>query len=209
MYSKITSQIKIELTHNLFPLFLVNLIILGIVYFIFGIKNVDVDSQAMVIERFLPLTGTFFITSLFYEEHKSPIKDILRMRSTKIEFIYIIRFLTRLFIYGLISLIYISFLIEAALSNELVKTLFHSLSIGLVVGGIGLFLFSITNNISLAFLSSIGLILAQWFFPKKKVNILLLSTMPEVSIKRILLIFGLSFILIISSFLIWKRKDIS
>lgn len=209
MLSKIRAQLKTELKHNSFSSILASLIVLGIAYFIFGLKNVDAQSQAMVVERFLPLPGVFSIATLFYPELKRPIKDILRMRSTSIELIYVVRFVLKMLIYGLISLIYIDLLTEAASFGELAKILFHSLSIGTFVGSIGLFVFSNTNNIAMAFLSSIALILAQWFFPKNRGETLMLFTMPEIRVIKMLLIFGLSFVVILSSMVIWKRKAIS
>lgn len=209
MLSKIRSQLKTELKHNSLSLMFANLIIIGIAYFIFGLQNVDAHSQAMVVERFLPLPGIFSIATLFYPEHKRPIKDILRMRSTRIEFIYLVRFVLRILIYGLISLIYIYLLTETESFGELTKILFHSLSIGTFVGSIGLLVFSNTNNIAMAFLSSIALILAQWFFPKNQGEAFRLFTMPEIRVSKMLLIFGLSFVVILSSMSIWKRKAIS
>ncbi len=208
MLSKIRSQLKIELKHNSLSLMLASLIIIGIAYFIFGLRNVDSYSQAMVVERFLPLPGIFSIATLFYAEHESPIKDILRMRSTRIEFIYIVRFVLRILIYGLISFIYIYLLTEAESYSELTKILLHSLSIGTFVGSIGLLVFSNTNNIAMAFLSSIALILAQWFFAKNKGEAFKLFTMPEITGSKMLLIFGLSLVVILLSMLIWKRKSI-
>ena len=130
MLSKIRSQLNAELKHNSLPSILASVIIIGIAYFIFGVNNLDAYSKAMVIERFLPLPGIFSIVTLFDGEHRSPIKDILLMRNTRIEFIYVLRFLLRLFIYGIISFAYIYILMQAELSIELVKMLFHSLSIG-------------------------------------------------------------------------------
>lgn len=209
MLLKIGYQLKIELRHNYLTSMLASIIIIGIACFAFGIRNVDSHSQAMVIERFLPLIGIFSIVTLFYAEHKSPIKDIIRMRSTRIEFIYAVRFLLRIFIYGTTSFIYIYLLTKDGLSHELVRLLFHSLSIGIFVGGVGLLVFSSTNNISVAFLGSIGLMLAQWFFPKNKGKTFMLFTMPEISVNRILLILGFSLFVILLSMIIWKRKSIS
>ena len=209
MLLKISSQLKIELKHNSLTSMLANLIIIGIACFIFGIGNLDAYSQAMVIERFLPLLGIYSIVTLFYAEHRSPIKDILRMRSTRIELIYLVRFLLKIFIYGTISFIYIYLLIRPKPPYELVKILFHSLSIGIFIGGVGLLVFSSTNNISMAFLSSIALILSQWFFPKNKEKTFMLFTMPEISVNRMLLIFGLSLVMILLCMIIWKRKSIS
>ena len=119
------------------------------------------------------------------------------------------RLVLRMIIYGLISLIYIYLLTEAEFSGELAKILFHSLSIGAFVGSIGLFVFSNTNNIAMAFLSSIALLLAQWFFPKNRGEALMLFTMPEIRVRKMLLIFGLSFIVLLLSMSIWKRESIS
>ncbi|NMD37804.1 MAG: hypothetical protein GYA87_03885 [Christensenellaceae bacterium] len=207
MLSKIRSQLNAELKHNSLPSILASVIIIGIAYFIFGVNNLDAYSKAMVIERFLPLPGIFSIVTLFDGEHRSPIKDILLMRNTRIEFIYVLRFLLRLFIYGIISFAYIYILMQAELSIELVKMLFHSLSIGLFVGAIGLLVFSSTNNIAPAFLSSIGLILAQWFFPKNTGKTFMLFTMPEISVSKMLLVFGFSLVMILFSIFIWKRKS--
>lgn len=209
MLSKVAYQLKAELKGNSFSLVLESLIIIGIAYFIIGIENLDIYSQSIVIERVLPLSGIFSIGTLFYAEHKSPTKDILSMRDTRIEFIYIVRFLLRILFYGLISLIYIYLLISSQLSYELVKILLHSLSIGFLVGGIGLLVYSSTNNISMAFLCSIGFILVQWFFPKNGEKIFMLFTMPKISTNKILLNFTFSLVIILLSIIIWKRKVIS
>ncbi|WP_155857407.1 hypothetical protein [Eremococcus coleocola] len=208
MLSKVSCQLKIEFKHNLLPSILASFIMIGIAYFIFGLGKLDGNSQAMVIERFLPFPGIFSIVTLFYTEHQSPIKDILRMRQSKLELIYLLRFTLRLIIWSIISYIYISLLTEGQSLSELIVFLLHSLSIGIFIGIIGLFLFSCTNNISIAFLCSVGLMLAQWFLPKNKPSLLKLFTMPNISINRIFLIFAFSLVLLVLSIIIWKRKNI-
>ncbi|MDO5726238.1 MAG: hypothetical protein Q4P29_08080 [Tissierellia bacterium] len=208
MLLKISSQLKTELRHNLNSSLVANIIIIGIVYFIFGLKNLDIITQAMIIERFLPLMGIFTISTLFYSEQKSPIKDILIMKKTRLETIYAIRFIIRLLIYTSISIIYISILETKIDFKDLILINLHSISIGLIIGALGLLIFSFTNNISLAFLVSIGLILIQWFLPKDKSNILLLLTMPKISVNRIITILSLSLIFIVIGIKIWKRKKV-
>lgn len=209
MLSKIIFQLKREVKHNSLALMLANLFIIGISYLIFGFRNLDANIQAMIIERFLPLAGIFSLVTLFYAEHQSPIKDILVMCNTRIELIYVIRLFFRFLLYGVLSFIYIYLLMSGEPIHGVMRALFHSVSIGVLIGGIGLLVFTCTNNISVAFLSSVGLIFAQWFAPKDKVKNLLLFTMPKISVSRILLIFGVCLVIFIVSIAVWKRKLIS
>ncbi|MGF3073577.1 hypothetical protein ACQV2S_08270 [Facklamia sp. P13064] len=207
MLSKTISQLKLELKHN-FPLeVFVYLVIMGITYFAFGVKNLDTTNEAMIVERFLPLSGIFSFVTLFYAECQSPIKDLLLMRNTMLEYIYVLRGIVRLFFYGGMTFSYIYLINSGATSYSLMRVVFHSLSIGVIIGVIGLLFFSFSNNISLAFLVSIGLMLAQWFAPKN--TNALLFTMPEISNIRIVLIFTISIMIVILAMVIWKRKAIS
>lgn len=209
MLSKIIYQAKVELKHNYLSQIFVNLIIIGLAYFIFGLNNLDEYSQGIIIERFLPIIGIFSLETLFYLEEKSSIKDILIMSNTRIEFIYIVRFVFRFILYGITTLIYIILLSRNNTFYELMKVFFHSISIGSLIGIIGLFSFSLSNNIALAFLISIGLMLAQWFIPKDMLSTVSLFTMPKISGIRIVCMFGICLILFITAINIWKTNSIS
>lgn len=208
MFLKISSQLKTELKHNLKHTLFASLIILSITYFIFGLKNLDEVTQAMIVERFLPLMGIFTISILFYPEQKSTIKDILVMKNTSLVSIYLFRFFIRLLIYVLISAIYIMQLDKNVDFKVTLMILLHSISIGLVIGTSGLLTFSFTKNIFLALLVSIGLILIQWFAPKNKANFLLLLTMPRFSISRIAIIFVISLLFLVIAIIVWRGKRI-
>lgn len=209
MLSKTLTLLKTELKHNFISLILANLIIIGIIYFIFGVNNLDSNAFGMIVERFLPIIGIFYLATLFFSEQKKPIKDILIMRSTRLEFIYFVRFLLRFILYFLVSFMYVYSIKEELQISEVLKLAFHSISIGMFMGVIGLFIFSITNNISLGFLTSITLMLMQWFYPKNKAKSLLLFTMPDISSERMIFIFGIFILILIVAMKIWKKKKIS
>ncbi len=208
MHSKIKTQFFVECKYHLLPTLIASLIMIGIAGFIFGIGSVDSDSQAIVMERFLPLAGVFSLVTLFYPEFPASIKDILTMKSTSITFIYMMRVLVRCIIYGGMSGLYIYLLVGPSSVTEFMYLWFHSLSIGLFVGNLGLLLFSLTHNLSLAFLISIAFILAQWFISKDSQMFFTLFTMPDITRMRIFIVLGMSFILFVLSIVRWKRKPI-
>lgn len=209
MFSRSAVQIKTELKHNTLSLLVSCAVIMGVTCFLFGTQNLDLKTQGLVIERFLPLIGVFGVATLFYAEHRSPIKDLLLMKSTSIVWLYFMRILIRSLVYGLCSLLYIYIIVSGGFEQKLALITLHSLSIGLLIGALGLFAYSLTNNISLALLVSIGVVLIQWFSSKEKAPPLLLLTLPDLSVNRVLLLLASFSVLVILSMVIWKRKLIA
>ncbi|MDO5715724.1 MAG: hypothetical protein Q4P25_04025 [Tissierellia bacterium] len=69
-------------------------------------------------------------------------------------------------------------------------------------------IYALTTNINLAFLTSIGFMVIQWSASKDKA-VLLLFTMPRISMSRIIIILSTFLLFFVWGLKIWKNKFIS
>ena len=200
---------KVELKHNTLFTIITSLFIIAICFVVFGIDNLDVLMANYAIERFLPLMGIISISSTYYPEQLSPIKDLLKLRDNALCRIYVVRSIIRFIIFAVITYIYVQLIYTPTNVYTLHQAWLHSMSIGLFVGGFGLLLFSITNNIVISYLVTIIYMFLQWFIKKDVLGFFYLYNLDSLSVTKIMILFLTGLFLVIISIPLWNKRSVN
>ncbi len=100
--------IKNEIKHHTYGPIITSFIVYLLIFVLFGLVELKKDIVIMIVERFLPLMGIILISPCFQYEMDYGIEDVIRSKSTGILTTYLIRLILRIFIYGMLTFLFIA-----------------------------------------------------------------------------------------------------
>lgn len=192
--------------HTIIPVILSHMIYI-LIFVLFGVVELKKDIVLMVIERFLPLMGIILISPCFEYEMDSGIKDIIRSKSTSILATYLVRLFLRILAYGILTILFIGLLKNTGSYLEMGLYISQSLSIGLLLGSIGLFAFGISLSLIGSYLAPLIYYLLNWMPNWKSLGDFYLFRLRQGLEPRIGLNIFLSILLFILGLYLKKHRD--
>ncbi len=151
-----------EIKHHIYSPIITSFIVYLLIFVLFGLVELKKDIVIMIVERFLPLMGIVLISPCFQYEMDYGIGDVIRSKSTSILTTYSLRLILRIFIYGVLTFLFIALIKVTDSQVEMVLYFFQSFSLGLLLGSLGFFAFGISSNLIGAYLVPILYYLLNW-----------------------------------------------
>lgn len=128
---------KNEIKHHTYGPIITSFIVYLLIFVLFGLVELKKDIVIMIVERFLPLMGIILISPCFQYEMDYGIEDVIRSKSTGILTTYLIRLILRIFIYGMLTFLFIALIKITDSQVEMALYFFQSFSLGLLLGSLG------------------------------------------------------------------------
>lgn len=143
---------RVNLKYNLFPNIIITILFLLISPILMGVTNLDYIRTAQVLEMYVALIGIIILIPIFLPEQDKNIKDLIKSKSTYIYSIYLIRLLEAILTLVIFLFIFIEILRLNKCNFPMVKYYFGTLAEALCLGGLGIFIYSIFDNIAIAYM---------------------------------------------------------
>lgn len=173
---KITST---ELKINLLPQILISFFIIICAKTFYGFSNLSEIDSLLPLERFVPLIGLVLITLALEPEVDFNIYQVVKTRQTPLLLVYMVRLLTRIFIFSLFIISVLYYMNISGSKINYIPYFLQTLSIGMILGSIGFLIFSISQNKIYALLGTLSYYLANWFMNYEKMNIFYLFRLSK------------------------------
>lgn len=138
---------KENLRHNLWIHAGIALVLLCLSPFISGIENLALPDTAKVLELYVALLGIILIPPVFLPEQDPDLRDLIRSKYTKISSIYSIRVIESVLVLMLYLGVYLWILHCNGCQMEVLKYFVGTLAEMLFLGGLGLFTYSLADNL--------------------------------------------------------------
>jgi membrane protein len=163
MKYKFDNILKAEAKYNSKVMYIVSIFVIFVCYFIIEIENLSNNTLSILIDRILPLIGIVSIFTLFLPESNENIKDILKIKDGSLMVIYLIRLTYRIIFVSTIVIIYSRFIYKPNEFYKFSESILHIISNFIFVGGISLFIYSISKNITATTIIGLFYMTIQWF----------------------------------------------
>lgn len=163
MKYKFDNILKAEVKYNSKVMYIVSIFVIFVCYFITGIENLSNNTLSILIDRILPLIGIVSIFTLFLPESNENIKDILKIKDGSLMVIYLIRLTYRIIFVSTIVIIYSRLIYKPNEFYKFSESILHIISNFIFVGGISLFIYSISKNITATTIIGLFYMTIQWF----------------------------------------------
>ena len=145
MKYKFDNILKAEAKYNSKVMYIVSIFVIFVCYFITGIENLSNNTLSILIDRILPLIGIVSIFTLFLPESNENIKYILKIKDGSLMVIYLIRLTYRIIFVSTIVIIYSRLIYKPNEFYKFSESILHIISNFIFVGGISLFIYSISK----------------------------------------------------------------
>ena len=196
-----------EIKNHILMSIISSIIVYLLIFIIFGVVDLKKDIVLIIIERFLPLMGIILISPCFQYEMDSGIRDVIRSKSTNSLATYLIRLFLRIITYGMLTIMFIVLIKETGSYVEMGLYISQSLSIGLLLGSVGLLTFGISSSLIGSYLASILYYLLGWIPNFKVLGDFYLFRLRQGLEPKIWLNISLAILLIIIGLYIKQCRD--
>lgn len=143
---------KINWKHNLFPHFIIAVILCAIAPFIMGMKNLEEPQVAKIIECYLGFLGVILLIPLFLPDTNKNIRDLIASKKTPITAVRSVRFLEGVVCLIVLLLIFLGVLKMGACTFHYGNCFYAAVANCIFMGGLGLLFYSVIDNIALAYM---------------------------------------------------------
>lgn len=193
---------KVNLRFNQLPHLLLSIILLSLSPFFLGVKNLDPMKTAKVLEMFVALLGIILLTPIYLPEQSKEIRELVETKYTPMIMVHLIRLLEAVIFLFLFVGVYIVILQRNHCVFPEVNFFLGTVAEAVFLGSLGLFAYSIFDQIAIAYMLPImyyvlaiggGKKLLQSFYP---FSMMFGSYQEKVYLAVagvILIIFGLSY----------------
>lgn len=196
-----------EIKHHILMSIISSIVVYLLIFILFGVVDLKKDIVLIIIERFLPLIGIILISPCFQYEMDSGIRDVIRSKSTSSLATYLIRLFLRIITYGMLTIIFIVLIKKTGSYVETGLYISQSLSIGLLLGSVGLLTFGISSSLIGSYLASIFYYLLSWIPNFKILGDFYLFRLRQGLEPKIWLNISLAILLIIIGLYIKQYRD--
>ena len=168
---KLSKIIKVELKINLLSQILLSFFIILCAETFYGFSNLSGIDSLVPLERFIPLIGLVLIIPILEPELDYEIYQVVKTKQTPLILIYIIRLIIALIIYSLFIAGILYYMDMSGSKIEYISYFSQTLSIGLLLGGIGFILLGVSQNKIYSLLGSLSYYLVNWIVSYKKLGL--------------------------------------
>lgn len=159
--------IWVNLKHNLLlPVLLVVALCL-FSPFAMGLENLDSSQTAKVVEVFLSLTGLILLMTVFSPDIDRDIRDMIASKKEPMAVIHTLRILCAAFVLAAVGILFLLWMKIGACQFPFLKMFVCFLANSIFLGGIGAFVFSLSNQPVLGYMASILYFLLNFGSGKK------------------------------------------
>ncbi|MCI8509311.1 MAG: hypothetical protein HFJ06_12235 [Lachnospiraceae bacterium] len=144
--------VKINWKHNLFLHFVIALLLCVAAPFLMGVNNLEEPQVAKIIEFYLSFLGVILLIPLFIPDTNKDIRDLIASKKTPITSVRICRILEAVICLSVILLLFLYFLKMGDCEFRYGTCFFVAMANCVFMGGIGLLIYSMIDNIALAYM---------------------------------------------------------
>ncbi len=202
---------EVNWKHNLFPHVLLAAALLLAAPLVMGIKNLDEPQVARIIDFYLCFQGVLLLIPLYMPDGSREIRDLAASKKMSITIVRLIRLVEAYAITVLFLFLFLCALRQGGCSFQFGRCFYAALSNCAAMGGLGLFFYSITDSIIVAYMAPIIYYVASMGAGKKYMGKFWLMSFVGsdelLSVANKGYIFAAGLILTAASlFLKWKRR---
>ncbi|MBW9153716.1 ABC transporter permease [Clostridium estertheticum] len=175
---------------------------------IFSITNLDFSMAAKICEQFIVMIGVVILVPIFTPEEDGNIKETINAKAISFVFVYIIRILIAVILLLSLIALFVNILIclgGTFTSGRLIMGTFVS---ALFLGGLGLFVASLTENVSIGYMIPIVYfvfdIMTKGIYTK---NLFLFSLMNNSFKEKYYLLVAAVVLIILSLLVYWVKNS--
>jgi len=162
---------------------------------------------ARICEQFVAIIGVVILVPIFTTEEDENIKETINAKVISPIFVYIIRILISIILIVSIIALFVNTLIYLDGTFTSGRLIMGTVSSALFLGGLGLFVASLTQNVGIGYMISIVYFVFDMMTKGKYTKNLFLFSLMNNSIKEKYYLFVAAVVLIILSLLVyWIRK---
>ncbi len=168
---------KIHLKYHLKYHLLAGLLLLCLMPFLTGVQYLEPNETAQTLEMYAALMGIIFLVPAFLPEQDRNIRDLLRSKKVSITCLHIIRILEALVFLALFTGACVVFLKYNGCEFPMWGYYLGTLAGALFLGGLGMFFYSLTDNIAVGYMIPIVYYVTNFSGDKYLKNFYLFSMM--------------------------------
>ncbi len=187
---------KINTKHNFLSRIVLSVLLLLITPQIFGTANLDAKTAAVPLEMFVSLIGIILLTPIFLPEQQEEIKEVIEVRTTNMNSIYIVRIVIALLSMLVLVTGFVIYMKTNGCEFDLSILVFGTFAEGLFLGVIGLFSYGLSNNIAIGYMLPTIYFLLNMFSESKYFGKFYLFSMSKGSFGEKYWLFGFGIILL-------------
>lgn len=144
---------KINLKYHVFIHVLVCAALLGLSPFLMGVKNLTAVDTAKVLERYAALIGIIMLPPIFLPEQDKDIRELVYAKYMEASHVYLVRLAGNILILAVFLGIYIFALKNNQCEFPTFKYYFGVFAEALFFGGLGLFLYGVSDNLIIGYMA--------------------------------------------------------
>jgi len=196
---------RVNLKHHLLPHIIAALGLCFLAPFIMGVRNLDKYNTAKLLDVYLSLLGIVMLVPVFLPDQDKDIRELIRSKRESIVVIHFIRIGQALIVLSIIVLSFLMFLQKSNCIFPFGSYLYGTISNCIFLGGLGVFIYSIIDNIAVAYMVPLMYYISCYGGGKKYLGKFYLFSMfkGDIEDKIYLLVVGLA--MLIAGILIRKR----
>lgn len=164
---KYRKLIAVNLKHNLLLPALLALLLCLLSPLVIGLENLDTVQTAKVIEVFLSLTGIIALMTVFSPDIDKDIRDIIASKRESMVLHHFLRILCAVFLLIAVGLLFLLWMRRGGCQFPFARMFFGFMANSLFLGGLGVLLFSLSNQPVLGYMVSILFYLLNFGSGKK------------------------------------------
>lgn len=130
--------------------------------FLLGIRNLDAQQTAKVLETYVAIMGIIMLPPLFLPEQNKDVRDLIYSKYVNIKTIYGLRCLENIVVLSLFLAGYMALLKNGNCTFDTGTYFAGTFAEMLAFGGIGIFFYSITDNVVIGYMVPAMYYIAAW-----------------------------------------------
>lgn len=198
---------KVNGKHNLLFHCIIAALLCVLAPFIMGVKNLQEPQVAKIIEFYLGFLGVILLIPLFLPDTNKDIRDLIASKKTPITGVRVIRFLEALLCLTILLLLFLWALKMGNCEFHYGNCFYAAIANCVFMGGIGLLVYSVIDNIAVAYMIPFLYYIISMGGGKKYLGKFWLMSFSAGSIedKKYLLAAG-CLMIVVSLVIRWKRR---
>lgn len=143
---------KMNLKFNLLPHILVTLFLAVLAPVIMGVSNLESLQVAKVVDLYLSLFGIVLCVPLFIPDEDHSIRELLESKKESMYVVHVIRLVEGVCILLISLVLFLLFMKQQGSNFPYYQYLYGAVANGLFLGGLGIMIYSILDNLAVAYM---------------------------------------------------------
>lgn len=196
----------VNIKHNLLPHIIISIFMVILTPMIMGVSYLNEQQVARILEMYLALIGVILLIPTFIPDMNENIKDLIHSKRETMPLLHIIRALEGITIIALISFSFLWMLSNNDCVFSWGRMIYTVISNAVFLGGMGMFLFSVSDQIVFAYMIPLIYYVVNYGSFGKKLHQLYLFSMQgdDIIPKHYLFICGVLFMVFSIVIAKWK-----